>query len=101
IAEADVIVVVVDATIGITDEDDHVTRLLRRIEKPVILVANKVDDHHREADAWAFARLGLSDPFPVSALHGRGMGDLLDEVVARLPAPASEPEPAPAEPDVP
>lgn len=86
IAEADLLLVVVDAVVGGTDEDGSVARLLRRAGKPVVLVANKVDSEHRESDAWAFTRLGLGDPRPVSALHGRGVGDLLDEVVALLPA---------------
>ena len=103
VAEADVVLVVVDATVGITEEDDHVAGLMRRSGKPVLLVANKVDDRHREADAWALTRLGLGDPVPVSALHGRQMGDLLDAVVDLLP-PAQAPAPEPVEagqPDVP
>ncbi|HET7488336.1 MAG TPA: ribosome biogenesis GTPase Der [Acidimicrobiales bacterium] len=105
IAEADVLLVVVDATVGATEEDEQVARLLRRSGKPVLLVANKVDSEHREADAWALTRLGLGDPRAVSALHGRGVGDLLDEVVALLPpeddvvAPA-EPESDPGVPSV-
>jgi GTP-binding protein len=95
---ADVIVMVVDATVGVTDEDAQVARILRRSAKPVVLVANKVDADTRESDAWTFERLGLGDPAMVSALHGRGTGDLLDEVVAALPlAPADLevlPEPA-------
>ena len=83
--EADVLLVVVDASVGATDEDVQVARLLRRAGKPVLLVANKVDSEHRESDAWALTRLGLGDPWSVSALHGRGMGDLLDEVVGLLP----------------
>ena len=104
IAEADVVLLVVDATVGVTEEDDRVVGLLRRAGRPVLVVANKVDEAHREADAWAFARLGLGDPFPISALHGRGTGDLLDAVVERLPeaieADADEPA-QPIEPDVP
>jgi GTPase len=104
IAEADVVLLVVDATVGVTEEDDRVAGLLRRAGRPVLVVANKVDEAHREADAWAFARLGLGDPFPISALHGRGTGDLLDAVVDRLPdaVEADADEPAqPVEPDVP
>jgi GTP-binding protein len=89
IKSADVLVMVVDATVGLTDEDARVARILRRTSKPVVLVANKVDAETRESDAWTFERLGLGDPAMVSALHGRGTGDLLDAVVARLPA---EPE---------
>ena len=89
-AEAAVVVLVVDATVGVTDEDAQVANLLRRSTSPVLLVANKVDGDHQEADAWAFARLGLGDPLIVSALHGRASGDLLDEIVARLPAEAGD-----------
>ncbi|MGI8686441.1 MAG: ribosome biogenesis GTPase Der [Acidimicrobiales bacterium] len=87
--DSDLLLVVVDASVGATDEDDRVARLLRRSGKPVLLVANKVDSHNRESDAWALTRLGLGDPWVVSALHGRGVGDLLDEVVGLLP-PAPE-----------
>ncbi|HVE46601.1 MAG TPA: ribosome biogenesis GTPase Der [Acidimicrobiales bacterium] len=96
IAAADLLLLVVDAAVGATDEDDRVARLLRRSDKPVILVANKVDSEGRESDAWALGRLGLGDPWLVSALHGRGTGDLLDEVVRLLPddagATAAEPD---------
>src|SRR5438270_6360277 len=103
IAEADVVLLVVDATVGVTDEDDRVAGLLRRSTRPAIVVANKVDESNREADAWAFASLGLGDPFPVSALHGRQTGDLLDAVVERLPEAThvDEEATAPTEPDVP
>ena len=85
IAEADLLLVVVDAAVGATDEDLQVARLLRRSDKPFLLVANKVDSENRESDAWSLTRLGLGDPWAVSSLHGRGVGDLLDEVVLRLP----------------
>jgi GTP-binding protein len=85
IADADLILLVLDTTVGITEEDDKVATLLRRSGRPVLVVANKVDADSREADAWMFSRLGLGDPWPVSALHGRGTGDLLDEVVNHLP----------------
>jgi GTP-binding protein len=88
--EADVILLVVDVTIGVTDEDARVARLLRRSGKATLVVANKVDGDNREADAWTFEKLGLGDPHMVSALHGRGTGDLLDEVVKRLPEERSE-----------
>jgi GTP-binding protein len=94
IAGAAVVLVVVDAAVGVTEEDARVAALVRRLGPPTLVVANKVDGDSRDVDAWAFARLGLGDPHPVSALHGRGTGDLLDEVVARLP-----PEPDEAEPD--
>jgi GTP-binding protein len=96
IREADVILLVVDATVGVTEEDAQVAQLLRRAGKPSVVVANKVDGETREADGWDFERLGMGDPFMVSALHGRGSGDLLDAVVERLPA---EPEPAPGSTD--
>ena len=85
IAEADLLLVVVDTAVGATDEDERVARLLRRAGKPALLVANKVDSEHRESDAWGLTRLGLGDPWAVSALHGRGVGDLLDELVSLLP----------------
>jgi GTP-binding protein len=85
IKDADVILLVVDVTTGVTDEDARVARLLRRLGKPALVVANKVDADSRESDAWTFGKLGLGDPHMVSALHGRGTGDLLDEVVRRLP----------------
>jgi len=104
IAEADLLLVVVDAAVGATDEDERVARLLLRSAKPVLLVANKVDSHNRESDAWALTRLGLGDPWVVSALHGRGVGDLLDEVVSILPPepePDEVPEPEAKGPDEP
>jgi GTP-binding protein len=83
---ADVVMFVVDATVGATDDDERVVRLLRRSGKPVVLVANKVDDQRTEADAAALWNLGLGQPWPVSALHGRGSGDVLDAVLEVLPA---------------
>jgi GTP-binding protein len=82
---ADVVMFVVDATVGATDDDEAVVKLLRRSGKPVILVANKVDDQRTEADASALWNLGLGQPWPVSALHGRGSGDVLDAVLDVLP----------------
>ena len=87
IQDADVILFVVDTTVGITDEDDRVASILRRAKQPVVVVANKADSDKREIDAWEFGRFGLGDPFPISALHGRGTGDMLDEVVKHLPDP--------------
>jgi GTP-binding protein len=87
IAGAAVVLLVVDATVGITEEDARVATMLRRLGRPTKVVANKVDGDSRDSDAWAFGRLGLGDPFPVSALHGRGTGDLLDSVVELLPGP--------------
>ncbi|MBV2365264.1 ribosome biogenesis GTPase Der [Streptomonospora nanhaiensis] len=88
---ADVILFVVDATVGITDADEAVTRVLRATNRPVVLAANKVDGGLQEADALELWNLGVGEPFPVSALHGRGSGDLLDAVIAALPETA-EPE---------
>ncbi len=86
---ADAVLLVVDATVGPTDTDDAVARVLRRAGKPVVLAANKVDDARAEADAQSLWSLGLGQPYPVSALHGRGSGDLLDAVLEALPeAPA-------------
>src|ERR687890_643687 len=82
---ADAVLFVVDATIGITDADEAVVRVLRRSQKPVVLAANKVDDARAEAEAYGLWNLGLGEPYPVSALHGRGSGDLLDAVLAALP----------------
>jgi GTP-binding protein len=98
LAEADVILLVVDVTTGITDEDLAAAKLIRKAGPPVRLVVNKVDDTNRESSAWEFMSLGVGDPFPVSSLHGRGTGDLLDAVVDLLPPPlpARDPEVAPA-----
>ena len=85
IGAADAVLFVVDATVGITDEDEAVVRVLRRAQKPVVLAANKVDDHRLEAEAASMWNLGLGEPYPVSALHGRGSGDLLDAVLDALP----------------
>jgi len=82
---ADVVVFVVDATVGATATDERVVRLLRKSGKPVVLAANKVDGPRAEADALALWNLGLGEPRAVSALHGRGSGDLLDAVIAALP----------------
>ena len=86
IAEADVVVFLVDAASGLTASDQEVADVLRRAEKPVILTANKADNARRLADAVEFYSLGLGEPIAVSALHGHGTGDLLDAVVAALPS---------------
>ncbi len=83
--EADVVLMVVDVTTGVTEEDMAAAKVIRRYGAPVRLVVNKVDDATREAEAWQFVSLGLGDPFTVSSLHGRGTGDLLDEVVGLFP----------------
>jgi GTPase len=85
IETADAVLFVVDATVGSTDTDEAVVRVLRRAGKPVVLAANKVDDVRAEADAAALWSLGLGQPYPVSALHGRGSGDLLDAVLEAMP----------------
>jgi GTP-binding protein len=85
VAAADAVVFVVDATVGTQDVDEAVVKVLRRSGKPVILAANKVDDQRTEAEAAAMWQLGLGEPFPVSALHGRGSGDLLDAILAAIP----------------
>jgi GTPase len=85
VAEADLVLFVVDAKIGITPGDEEVAEILRTARKPVFLIANKIDDPARDTEALEFHRLGLGDPVPLSALHGHGTGDLLDAIVARLP----------------
>lgn len=90
--EADVVLLVVDVTTGITEEDDALARRLRGARTPVMVVANKVDSDRDELDAFVFARLGLGEPVTVSALHGRGSGDLLDRIVALLPDRSAGPE---------
>jgi GTP-binding protein len=90
-SEADLVLLVVDAQAGATEEDAALARRLRRATAPILLVANKVDGERDEADVPALYRLGLGEPMPVSALHGRGAGDLLDRIVALLP-PAGEGE---------
>jgi GTPase len=82
---ADAVLFVVDATVGITDADEAVVRILRKADKPVVLAANKVDDMRTEAEAYGLWNLGLGEPYPVSALHGRGSGDLLDAILSALP----------------
>ncbi len=91
---ADAVLFVVDATVGITDADESVVKILRSSKKPVVLAANKVDDARTEAEAHGLWNLGLGEPYAVSALHGRGSGDLLDAVLAALPEPPPERETA-------
>ncbi|ALJ20955.1 ribosome biogenesis GTPase Der [Microbacterium sp. No. 7] len=83
---SDVVLFVVDAMVGATSTDEAVVRLLRKTDKPVFLVANKVDDARHEPEAAALWNLGLGEPHPVSAIHGRGVADLLDEIIKVLPA---------------
>ncbi|MDQ3952335.1 MAG: ribosome biogenesis GTPase Der [Actinomycetota bacterium] len=87
---ADVVVLVVDATAGVLEDDAIVAAKLRRWTKPVLVVANKVDDPRDEPAAAELFKLGLGTPLPMSALHGRGSGDFLEELVARLPEVAAE-----------
>ncbi|SDS90221.1 ribosome biogenesis GTPase Der [Actinopolymorpha singaporensis] len=90
---ADVVLFVLDATVGATDVDEAVVKILRRSGKPVVVAANKADDHRGEADATALWSLGLGEPLAVSAMHGRGTGDLLDAVFEVLPEAPAEREP--------
>ncbi|MGE4566726.1 MAG: ribosome biogenesis GTPase Der [Acidimicrobiales bacterium] len=92
IKDADVILFVVDSTVGITDDDAKVAALLRQRTEQVILVANKVDDRNHESAVWELMSLGLGEPASISALHGRGTGDMLDRLIALLPEPQPEPE---------
>jgi len=88
LASADLILVIVDAAVGVTDEDVHIARVIKHTGRPILLVANKVDDQRHEPAIWEFMNLGLGEPIPISALHGRGTGDLLDQVVDLLPGEA-------------
>ena len=93
ISAADAVLFVVDATVGTQDVDEAVVQILRRSNKPVVLAANKVDDQRTEAEAATMWNLGLGEPYAVSALHGRGSGDLLDAILAALPEAPRELEP--------
>jgi GTP-binding protein len=84
VGEADLVLFLVDAQAGVTPGDEELAEILRVAHKPVLLVANKIDDPRRDSLALEFHRLGLGDPFPLSAMHGHNTGDLLDEIVARL-----------------
>lgn len=88
--EADVILFVVDGRTGATEEDEEVARILRRTDKPVFLLVNKLDNPKREEAVWDFWSLGVGEPRALSALHGHGTGDLLDEVVACFPEEVDE-----------
>ena len=85
--EADVVVAVVDARVGITTTDQEIADLLRKSTKPLLLVANKVDTEKVDADVYEFYNLALGDPIPISAEHGRGVGDLCDLIISLLPDP--------------
>ena len=92
IAEADAIVLLVDALDGMTPSDEDIAQVLRRAARPVLVVANKADNEARRQAAVEFYALGLGEVYPISALHGTGVGDLLDEIVAALPPALSEEE---------
>lgn len=92
---ADAVCLVVDATVGVTDTDERIVRVLRAAGKPVVLAANKVDSPLQESDAALLWSLGLGEPYPVSGLHGRGTGDLLDALMAILPEVSSVATPIP------
>jgi GTP-binding protein len=98
VATSDVVLFVVDARVGSTSVDEAAVRMLRRSAKPVLLVANKVDNATQELESNGLWSLGLGQPWPVSALHGRGSGDLLDAVLAAMPAPAPPDAPRPRGP---
>lgn len=91
VEEADLVVMVVDAQAGVTPGDEELAEILRSSRRPVLVVANKLDNPSRDLEALEFHRLGLGDPFPISALHGHGTGDLLDEIVDRLPGHGERP----------
>jgi len=85
IGNADLVLLVVDAIVGATPDDQRVANLLQRLDVPVLVVANKCDDKSHESGIWELMGLGLGDPFPVSSLHGLGTGDLLDALIENLP----------------
>lgn len=90
--EADAVVFLVDGKTGITPDDESVAKLLKRSKRPVFLCANKMDTPGRDDGMWEFCRLGLGDPWAISATHGNGTGDLLDALVAKLPSATEEPD---------
>ena len=90
INEADAIIFLVDGKTGVTEEDEAVSRILKRTDKPVFLAVNKCDSVLQDANAYEFYSLGLGDPYPISAQHGNGVGDILDDVVASLPEATEE-----------
>ena len=87
VEESDLVLFVVDARAGVTPGDEEIAAILRASAKPVILLVNKIDDPRRDLEALEFHRLGLGDPVPLSALHGHGTGDLLDEIVCAATGP--------------
>jgi len=91
VEEADLVLFVVDARAGVTPGDEELAEILRASRRQVLVLANKLDDPRRDLEALEFHRLGLGDPLPISARHGHGSGDLLDEIVARLPGRGERP----------
>ncbi|MCH2621294.1 MAG: ribosome biogenesis GTPase Der [Acidimicrobiales bacterium] len=90
IGEADAVLFVVDVTVGVTDDDAQIASLLRSKQDTVLVVANKVDNTNLETEMWNLLSLGLGEPIPVSALHGKGTGDLLEMLVEKLPSTQEE-----------
>ncbi|MDN5640753.1 MAG: ribosome biogenesis GTPase Der [Actinomycetia bacterium] len=95
VAHADVVILVVDALVGITAMDEAIVQMLRRVDKPLLLAANKIDDAHQEPEAAALWGLGMGEPHPVSGVHGRGIADLLDELLKVMPEHSQYAEPEP------
>lgn len=91
VKEADVVLFVVDASVGLTDDDQTIANWIRRSKTDVVVVANKADNDRREHEMWEFMGLGIGEPVPVSALHGRRAGDLLDVVLERFPEDLRQP----------
>jgi GTP-binding protein len=98
VRDADVVLFVVDASVGLTDDDQNIANWIRRSGTEVIVVANKSDNERREAEMWEFMSLGIGEPVPVSALHGRRAGDLLDIVLERFPEHLRQPVSKPIDP---
>lgn len=93
VAHADVVILVVDALVGITAMDEAIVQMLRRVDKPLLLAANKIDDSYQEPEAAALWSLGMGEPHPVSGVHGRGVADLLDELLKIMPEHSQYAEP--------
>ena len=98
VKDADVVLFIVDASVGLTDDDQQIANWIRRSKTEVIVVANKSDNERREAEMWEFMSLGIGEPVPVSALHGRRAGDLLDKVLERFPEHLRKPINKPVDP---
>ena len=98
VKDADVVLFVVDASVGLTDDDQQIANWIRRSKTQVVVVANKSDNERREAEMWEFMSLGIGEPVPVSALHGRRAGDLLDIVLERFPEHLRQPINKPIDP---